>query len=103
MSNDGIITKIQSVLRTVVDPELGFDIWNIGCIYGINFDAFSGLTTVTMTFTSPNCPFTEEILNMVQDAVIGVVGVTKVNIEIVWDPAWHQGLASPEVQLELGW
>lgn len=93
--------KIVSVLKTVYDPEIPVDIYNLGLIYGIESNSV-GEVKITMTLTAPNCPAADFLVEDVQMKVEGIEGVTKVNIEIVFEPEWSKNMMSEEAMLELG-
>jgi len=77
---------IRNALRQVVDPELGYNIVDLGLIYGI---AINGATiAVTMTLTTSGCPMHESIASGVQSALLGLEGVEEVEVRVVWDPVW---------------
>jgi len=89
--------KIIEVLKTVVDPELFIDIYKLGLIY--NIDIVDGKVNITMTLTSPMCPFGPQLIEEVKDKVEKLDGVNDVNIELVFEPVWQP---SDELKLELG-
>ena len=90
---------IINALKTVYDPEIPVNIWDLGLVYDIKIDDKE--IVVTMTFTSPTCPLMEEILLQVKNAVIGVVGDTPVRVELVWDPPWNVSMMSDAARVEL--
>lgn len=94
---DGIITA----LRTVYDPEIPVNIYDLGLIYRIEWKA-AGFVEIDMTLTAPGCPVASEILNGVQKAVGDASGVKKVKVNLVFDPPWGQSKMSDEAKLELG-
>ena len=79
--------EIVTALKTVYDPEIPADIYEIGLIYRIDI-ADDRTVKVDMSLTSPNCPSAQELLVMVQNAVSTVPGVGKVDVSVVWDPPW---------------
>ena len=93
--------KVVSVLKTVYDPEIPVDIYNLGLIYGIESNN-DGEVKITMTLTAPNCPAADFLVEDVQMKVEGIDGVNKVNIDIVFEPEWNKDMMSEEAKLELG-
>jgi metal-sulfur cluster biosynthetic enzyme len=92
--------EIIETLKTVFDPEMPINIWDLGLIYGVNFN--DELVEVTMTFTSPNCPFAESILNEIKTKLLELENVNEVKVEIVWEPVWSRDSLDDEMLLELG-
>ena len=93
---DGIITAI----KTVFDPEIPADIYELGLIYKVDLKDDRGVD-VLMTLTTPNCPAAGELPTMVENAVASVPGVGVVNVNLVWDPAWSPDRMSDEARLVL--
>lgn len=94
--------QIRDVLRTVIDPEVGINILDLGLVYSIALD--ERVVRVTMTMTTPACPMGEHIRDQVQSRVLAqFAGVERVEVEIVWDPPWSSDKISPEGKRELGW
>jgi FeS assembly SUF system protein len=96
-----LITDIIAALRTVHDPEIPVNIYDLGLIYRIEPKP-AGLIEIDMTLTAPGCPVAGEMLNWVQKAVSEVGGVDKVDVRLVFDPPWDNSRMSEDVQLELG-
>ena len=94
------IKEIITTLKTVFDPEMPINIWDLGLIYGVNFK--DGLAEITMTFTSPNCPFAESILNEIKTKLLALESVKEVRVDIVWEPVWSRDSLDDEMLLELG-
>ena len=92
--------RIVDVLKTVYDPEIPVDIYELGLIYEINIDGPK--VAVKMTLTAPNCPIADEVVAQVQEAVADVPGVTAVSVELVFEPEWTTDMMSEEAKLELG-
>ncbi len=90
---------IIGALKTVYDPEIPVDIYELGLIYGIEEEKDN--VKVKMTLTAPGCPVAEEMPKWVEDAVRGVEGVKDVNVEMVFDPPWDVSLMSDEARLTL--
>jgi len=93
--------SIVDVLKTVYDPEIPVDIWELGLIYGLEIDEESHVKIV-MTLTSPMCPVAESLPPEVEQKVRGVPGVAHVDLELTWEPAWDPGRMSEAARLELG-
>jgi FeS assembly SUF system protein len=93
--------RIVDVLKTVYDPEIPVDIYELGMIYKIDVKE-DGSVDIDMTFTAPNCPAADFILEDVRSKVEGVTGVTSANINLVFEPAWDQSMMSEEARMELG-
>lgn len=92
--------EIVAALKTVYDPEIPADIYELGLIYKIDI-ADDRSVKVDMTLTTPNCPSAQELPQMVENAVSSVAGVGKVDVEIVWDPPWDQSRMTDEARLVL--
>jgi len=93
--------QVIDALRTVYDPEIPVNIYELGLIYDIAIDD-SGAVAIEMTLTAPGCPVAGSMPGTVQEAVSAVPGVSKVDVELVWDPPWDQSRMSEAAQLELG-
>jgi len=91
---------IVAALKTVYDPEIPADIYELGLIYKVDI-ADDRTVTVDMTLTTPNCPSAQELPIMVENAVSSVAGVGPVNVNIVWDPPWDQSRMSDEARATL--
>ena len=93
--------KIVKVLKTIFDPEIPVDIYELGLIYDVfvneDFDA-----KVLMTLTSPNCPVAESLPAEVEEKVKSIKGINQVEVEMTFDPPWTKDLMSEEAKLELG-
>ena len=92
--------EVISALKTVYDPEIPADIYEIGLIYRIDI-ADDRAVTVDMTLTTPNCPSAQELPVMVENAVASVTGVGEVKVNIVWDPPWDPSRMSDEARAVL--
>jgi FeS assembly SUF system protein len=91
---------IVAALKTVYDPEIPADIYELGLIYRVDI-ADDRATTVDMTLTTPNCPSAQELPMMVENAVSTVPGVGEVKVNVVWDPPWDQSRMSDEARAAL--
>ena len=94
--------RIVDILKTVYDPEIPIDIWNLGMIYRIDVQESSHVD-IDMTFTAPSCPAADFILEDVRTKVESVEGVASVNVNLVFEPAWDQSMMSDEARAELGY
>jgi FeS assembly SUF system protein len=92
--------EIVAALKTVYDPEIPADIYELGLIYKIDI-ADDRSVKVDMTLTTPNCPSAQELPQMVENAVSTVAGVGKVDVAVVWDPPWDQSRMTDEARLVL--
>ena len=93
--------RIIDVLKTVYDPEIPVNIYDLGMIYKIDLHD-DGTLDMDMTFTSPSCPAADYIFEDVRTKVEGVKGVETANINLVFDPIWDQSMMSEEARVELG-
>ena len=93
--------RIVDVLKTVYDPEIPVNIWDLGMIYKIDVQE-DGNVNVDMTFTAPNCPAADFILEDVRTKIKRVEGGNTANINLVFEPAWDQSMMSEEARVELG-
>jgi FeS assembly SUF system protein len=91
---------IIAALKTVYDPEIPADIYELGLIYKIDI-ADDRAVALDMTLTTPNCPSAQELPIMVENAVASVAGVGEVKVTIVWDPPWEQSRMSDEARAVL--
>ncbi len=97
-----ITADIITALKSVYDPEIPVDIYELGLIYKVDLDD-DRLLTVDMTLTAPGCPVAGEMPVWVEGAVRGVDGVEEVKVEMTFDPPWTPERMSDEAKLELGW
>jgi len=93
--------KIVEMIKTVYDPEIPVNIYDLGLIYKIDV-ADDGETVIDMTLTAPNCPAVDFIVEDVRQKVESVEGVTSATINIVFEPEWDKDMMSEEAKLELG-
>ena len=93
--------KIVDVLKTVYDPEIPVNIWDLGMIYKIDVKD-DATVDLDMTFTAPSCPAADFILEDVRSKVDSVEGVKSANVNLVFEPAWDQSMMSEEAREELG-
>ena len=93
--------RIVEVLKTVYDPEIPVDVYNLGVIYRIELHD-DGTLDVDMTLTAPNCPAADFIVEDVRIKLDGVPGVTEAKVNLVFEPEWDKDMMSEEAKLELG-
>lgn len=97
----GVGEQVIQQLKTVYDPEIPVDIFELGLIYRVAIDD-AGATHIKMTLTSPMCPAAEELPSEVETKARGVEGITSVTLDLVWDPPWSPEMMSEAARLELG-
>lgn len=93
--------RIVDVLKTVYDPEIPVDIWNLGMIYKVDVRD-DHTVEVDMTFTAPSCPAADFILEDVRTKIESLEEVKSATINLVFDPVWNQSMMSEEARVELG-
>lgn len=93
--------KVIEVVKTIYDPEIPVDIWELGLIYELSIYGLNNIY-VRMTLTSPSCPAAETIPAEVEQKVKAIKGANEVKVEIVWDPPYDQSMMSEEARLDLG-
>ena len=94
-------TDVMKALRTVFDPEIPVNIYDLGLIYEIKVDE-AGFAAVKMTLTAPNCPVAGILPGQVEAKVRSVPGITGAKVELVFDPPWDRSMMSDAAKLELG-
>lgn len=93
--------KVIEVLKTIFDPEIPVDIYELGLIYEVKIDKDQNVS-IDMTLTSPNCPVAESLPKEVEEKVASIEEVKSAVVNIVFDPPWDKDMMSEEAQLELG-
>ena len=93
--------KIIEILKTIYDPEIPVDVFELGLIYEVKIDKDHNVE-IDMTLTSPNCPVAESLPKEVEDKVAAHPDVKSAKVNIVFDPPWDKDMMSEEAQLELG-
>ncbi len=93
-------TKIINELKTVYDPEIPVNVYDLGLIY--NLKEKDGVLEVEMTLTAPGCPIADQILDEVTMKLQSVPGIRQVNINLVFEPEWNQDMMSEEAKMDLG-
>ncbi len=99
---DRLATDIVAAIKTVYDPEIPSDVYEIGLIYRIDIDD-NRMVDIDMTLTAPGCPVAGEMPGWVENAVSPVEGVSGVKVNMVFDPPWTPDRLSEEAQIALGW
>jgi FeS assembly SUF system protein len=97
-----ITADLIGALKTVYDPEIPVDIYELGLIYKVDLDDNRNLT-IDMTLTAPGCPVAGEMPGWVENAAMGVEGIQGVTVNMVYDPPWDQSRMSEEAQVALNW
>lgn len=100
MNKEQLREEIINVIKTVYDPEIPVDIWELGLIYSIYISDESNVH-IRMTLTSPNCPVAESMPNEVKEKVAAIYQVKSAEIELVWEPVWNRDMMSDEARIEL--
>jgi FeS assembly SUF system protein len=96
-----IETRITGVLKSIFDPEIPVNIYDLGLIYEISVND-DHIAHITMTLTAPNCPLAEELLEEVKYKVSGTRGVKDCDLKLTFQPPWDKSMLSEEAKLELG-
>ncbi|MBX6321210.1 MAG: SUF system Fe-S cluster assembly protein [Rhodospirillaceae bacterium] len=99
---EALRNDVVAALKTVYDPEIPVNIYDLGLVYGVEVEA-TGDVRIEMTLTAPGCPVAASMPDMVRQAIEPVPGVGAIDVEIVWDPPWDPSRMSDEAKLELGW
>ncbi len=99
--NEELKDRIVEALKSIYDPEIPVDIYELGLIYDVDISE-DGDAVVTMTLTTPHCPVAESLPNEVELRVLSVPGVRDAEVKLVWDPPWDPSKMSDEARLELG-
>ena len=100
-AQDELKTRVIEKLRTIFDPEVPVNIYDLGLIYQLDVRA-GGDVYVRMTLTAPNCPVAQSFPDLVQNALWLVDGVSGVEVELVWEPPWSQEQMTEAARLQLG-
>ena len=99
--NDDLQASVVEALKSVYDPEIPVDIYELGLIYDVEISE-DGDATVMMTLTTPHCPVAESLPQEVELRVLSVPGIRDAEVKLVWDPPWDPSKMSDEARLELG-
>jgi FeS assembly SUF system protein len=98
---DSLGDRVIEALRTVYDPEIPVNVFELGLVYKVDIDDHN-VVRIEMTLTSPMCPVAETLPDEVKAKVEAVEGVSGAEVEVVWDPPWNPSMMTEEAQLELG-
>ncbi|MCH5236849.1 MAG: DUF59 domain-containing protein [Muribaculaceae bacterium] len=98
-----IYDKAIEMLRTVYDPEIPVNVYDLGLIYKIDYDSSDKCLHVDMTLTAPHCPMADFIMEDVRQKLLSVEGPEKLDLRLVFEPEWNQDMMSEEAKLELGY
>ncbi|HCC52948.1 MAG TPA: FeS assembly SUF system protein [Porphyromonadaceae bacterium] len=103
MENEFLKTEeeIVKILKTVYDPEIPVNIYDLGLIYKVDIDDDKNVT-IDMTFTAPNCPAADFIMEDVRQKTESVEGIKSAHINLVFEPEWNKDMMTEEAKLELG-
>ena len=99
-ATDDMAEEVKTALRSVVDPELGINIVDLGLVYDIEVDG--GSATITMTLTSPGCPAGGQIMGGAKDAAESLGGIDEAVVSLVWKPFWTPERIDPKVRAMMG-
>ena len=97
-----VTEKAVGMLRTVYDPEIPVNIYDLGLIYKIDYDVADKTLHVDMTLTAPSCPAADFLMEDVRQKLVSIEGPEKVDLRLVFEPEWNQDMMSEEAKLELG-
>lgn len=101
MPDDLLAAQAWDTLSTVYDPELGIDLVNLGLVYKL--EVTDGAASVEMTLTTPGCPMSDSMPEAVERALLGIPGIARVAVDLVWEPRWMPEMMSERAKRELGW
>lgn len=101
-NNFEITQKAIEVLKTVYDPEIPVNIYDLGLVYKIDYTPTDETLHVDMTLTAPNCPAADFIMEDVRQKLIGIEGPKSLDLQLVFEPIWDKDMMSEEAKLELG-
>jgi FeS assembly SUF system protein len=101
VKTEALSPAITAALKTVYDPEIPVDIWELGLIYDV-FVTGEGVASIKMTLTAPGCPAAQVLPGQVGEAAKTVEGITDAKVEVVWEPGWTKDRMSDVAKLQLG-
>lgn len=101
VENDTLTEEIYKKMEEIIDPELGIDIVNLGLIYDVNLYK-EGLVKIKLTFTTMGCPFADQIQKDIKEKLKELEEISKVNIKLVWYPAWTPDRMTRYARIALG-
>jgi FeS assembly SUF system protein len=94
--------RVIDALRTVFDPEIPVNIFDLGLVYGLDVDEDRRRVHVRLTLTAPGCPVAQTLPAAVADIIEQVEGVDQASVELVWEPPWSKGMMSEAARVQLG-
>ena len=97
-----IAAKAVEMLKTVYDPEIPVNVYDLGLVYKIDYEEATKTLHVDMTLTAPSCPAADFILEDVRQKLVSIEGPEKVDLRLVFEPEWNQDMMTEEAKLELG-
>lgn len=102
MNKQQVEGHIVEVLKTVYDPEIPANVYDLGLIYRVDYNAEDGSLDLDMTLTAPGCPLADFIMEDVRQKVLSVEGVKTAQVNLVFEPEWTQDMMSEEAKMDLG-
>jgi FeS assembly SUF system protein len=102
METDVLRDKVIDVIKSIYDPEIPVNIYDLGLIYRVDILPINNVQ-ITMTLTAPSCPAAQSLPIEVDQKVREIEGINDVHVVVTWDPPWDKTMMSEEAQLELGW
>ncbi|MBA2747125.1 MAG: SUF system Fe-S cluster assembly protein [Flavisolibacter sp.] len=102
MDTSEIRDKVMEAIKTIFDPEIPVNIYDLGLIYRVDILPINNVQ-VTMTLTAPSCPAAQTLPVEVDQKIRAIEGVNDVFVSVTWDPPWDKSMMSEVAQLELGW
>lgn len=102
MDKQQVEERIVEVLKTVYDPEIPANIYDLGLIYRVDYNEEDGSLDIDMTLTAPGCPLADFIMEDVRQKVLCVEGVKSAQVNLVFEPEWTQDMMSDEAKMDLG-
>jgi FeS assembly SUF system protein len=100
IDNETLMEQVLDAIRTVYDPEIPVNIWELGLVYRVDVDSERNVQ-VDMTLTAPSCPVAGEMPMQVQQVIESIDAVKSCKVELVWEPSWHPGMMSEEAKVAL--
>jgi FeS assembly SUF system protein len=100
IDNETLMEQVLDAIRTVYDPEIPVNIWELGLVYRVDVDSEQNVQ-VDMTLTAPSCPVAGEMPMQVQQVIENLDTVKSCKVELVWEPSWHPGMMSDEARVAL--
>ena len=101
----GLLGQVIDAIKTVYDPEIPVNLYDLGLIYNINIDEsdLSGaVVTIDMTLTNANCPVADDLVEAPRRVILPLEGVARCKVNLVWEPKWNRDMMCEEAQLHLG-